>query len=424
MKQSRSLLIGAGVGAIVTVVLLLGIFAGGVMVSPYFNDSAQAAPLPQTEAPADVIPATDLVAAYEQTLIDVYQDNLASVVNVQVVKQINTSDLSRFDFFGSPDADPGATPDGQGDIPEFFDQRGGGSGFVWDTDGHIVTNYHVIADASQIEVIFADDTIVEAEVIGSDPDSDLAVLKIDVPVGQLQPVTLGDSDTLQVGQLAIAIGNPFGQEFTMTSGIISGVGRTIRGGNSGFSIPEVIQTDAPINPGNSGGPLLTRDGAVIGVNSQIISRSGGSSGIGFAVPVNIAKRVIPTLIEGGTVEYAWLGIQGNSVTTDAAEFRNIEPRGAMVLGVAEDGPAAIAGLVGVDTTLDRNDDAFRFGGDIITAINGEAIGDMNDLISYLLKETEPGDVVTLDVIHADGQQEQIEVELGVRPSSLVVDTEE
>ena len=417
MKHStRSLLLAAGVGAIITLVLTLGIFTGGVLLSPYFNDNAQAAALPQGQSPSN-IDGDDLVAAYEQTLIDVYQETVPSVVNIRVTKQV---DFSRFpegfdlppgfeDHF--PEIDPDDPPE---DLPDFFNQ-GAGTGFVWDNEGHLVTNYHVVAGATDIEVVFANDTVVEGELVGSDPDSDLAVIKVDLPAADLQPVKLGDSDDIEVGQLSIAIGNPFGQDFTMTSGIISGIGRTIRGANSGFSIAEVIQTDAPINPGNSGGPLLNRHGEVLGINSQIISRSGSNSGVGFAVPVNIAKRVIPTLIEGDAFQYAWLGIRGGTVTGDLAEFRGVEAKGARVLEVAEDGPAEKGGLQGVDETLDREADAFRFGGDIITAIDGEAINDMEDLITYLVAETEPGDVVTLDIIQADGTPTQLEVELGVRP---------
>jgi 2-alkenal reductase len=261
--------------------------------------------------------------------------------------------------------------------------------------------------------------MIKAEVVGSEPDADLAVIKVDLPAAELKPVTLGDSDTIQVGQLSIAIGNPFGQEFTMTSGIVSGVGRTIRSGNSGFSIPEVIQTDAPINPGNSGGPLLNRQGEVIGINAQMLSQTGASSGIGFAVPINIAKQVVPTLVKGESYEYPWLGISGGSLTVEAIEFRKLpaETRGAVVTGVVEDGPAAKAGLLGPDEDLPLESEEFLFGGDVITAINGEVISDMNDLITYLVEETQPGNKVTLDVIRGDGTEEQVEVTLGVRPSS-------
>jgi S1-C subfamily serine protease len=288
-----------------------------------------------------------------------------------------------------------------------------------------VTNHHVVNNATDISVTFANGETISAEVLGSDPNADLAVLQVDLPASELQPVPLGDSSSLQVGQLAIAIGNPFGQEFTMTSGIISAVGRTIRSGNTLFSIPEVIQTDAPINPGNSGGPLLNRQGEVVGINTQIISRSGANSGIGFAVPINTAKQVVPTLIRGEQYEYAWLGITGRTVTPDIAEIMELseDTKGALVIAVSEDGPAEKAGLQGTDQ-ISNTDEEQEIGGDIITAIDGQSIDTMDDLITYLIAETRPGDTVTLDVIHADGQQEQIEVTLGIRPTDLSAESEE
>jgi 2-alkenal reductase len=401
----------------VTAILIVAAiaFTGGLVLAPHLSGEAQAAEQLQ-------LATSDVMAAYEQAFIEVYQNTLPSVVSIRVTKQIDRG-------FLDPSIIPGPEPEEEPDSPEeeeepegppeFFN-RGGGTGFVWDTAGHIVTNYHVVADATDVEVIFADDTMVKAEVVGSDPDADLAVIKVDVPASELKPVMLGDSDTIQVGQLSIAIGNPFGQEFTMTSGIVSGVGRTIRSGNSGFSIPEVIQTDAPINPGNSGGPLLNRQGEVIGINAQMLSQTGASSGIGFAVPVNIAKQVVPTLVKGETYKYPWLGISGGSLTVEAIEFRKLPPetRGAVVTGLIEDGPAAKAGLQGPDEDLPIESEEFLFGGDVITAINGEAITDMNDLITYLVEATQPGNKVTLDVIRSDGTEEQVEVTLGVRPSSL------
>ena len=226
-----------------------------------------------------------------------------------------TPDIPGIPFDRLPDA-PG--------IPDEFRSRGEGSGFVWDDQGRIVTNHHVIAGADRVMVIFADRTELEAKVLGSDPDSDLAVLQVEIPEGVSMPaLPLGQSESVRAGQMALAIGNPFGQEFSITRGIVSAVGRTMRSGNSQFSVPEVIQTDAPINPGNSGGPLLNRQGRVIGVNTQIISRSGSSSGIGFAVPIDAAKRVIPVLIQDGRFEYAWLGISGTTLRPNVAELMDL-----------------------------------------------------------------------------------------------------
>lgn len=415
MKYStKSLALAAGAGAVAMLILVVGVALGAALFSPSFSPGVQAAPLPQTAGD------TQLVAAYEQTLVDLYQASLPSVVSIRVTKQFDRSVLER--FFGPQDEPDESEPEEESpedQVPPDFFNQGGGSGFVWDTQGHIVTNYHVVSDASDIEVIFADDTTVPAELVGSDPDSDLAVIKVDLPADYLQPVKPGNSDEVQVGHLAIAMGNPFGQEFTMTSGIVSGVGRLIRGGNAGFSIPEVIQTDAPINPGNSGGPLLNRQGEVIGVNSQIISQTGASSGIGFAVPISIVQRVVPALINGETVEYAWLGISGSTVTRELVDARDLPAgtQGALVAGVVEDGPADVAGLQGRDENLDPDEEGFLFGGEIITAIDGEPIHGIDDLITYLVKATEPGQTVTLDIIDREGQPQQVEVTLGTRPTA-------
>lgn len=203
----------------------------------------------------------------------------------------------------------------------------------------------------------------------------------------------------------------------MTSGIISAVGRTIRSGNSPFSIPEVIQTDAPINPGNSGGPLLNREGAVIGINTMILSRSGANAGIGFAVPINIAKQVVPILILGESYEYAWLGITGLTLTADVADFMKLplDTKGALVVDVSHESPANDAGLQGSDKILKVEGTEYQLGGDVIIAINDQPVENMNDLITYLVEETSPGALVTLEVIRPSGEQESVEVVLGVRP---------
>jgi 2-alkenal reductase len=222
---------------------------------------------------------------------------------------------------------------------------------------------------------------------------------------------------VQVGQLAVAIGNPFGQEFTITSGIVSAVGRTIRSGTSQFSIPEVIQTDAPINPGNSGGPLLDRHGRVIGVNTQIISHTGANSGIGFAVPVNTAKRVVPALIEDGHYEYAWLGISGATLTPDMAESMDLPrgTRGALVIDVTVGGPAERAGLQGSDRSQQVEGVEYRLGGDIIVAIDDAAVENIDDLIVYLVDQARPEDEVVVEVIRNKGERERTKVKLAPRP---------
>tara|TARA_B100001167_G_scaffold172952_1_gene124927 strand:- start:22 stop:1110 length:1089 start_codon:yes stop_codon:yes gene_type:complete len=348
--------------------------------------------------------ADQLVAAQERVMINIYRKALPSVVNIRVIQGLEGNDRTR-QFPNAPE------------IPDDFLQRGEGSGFVWDDKGRIITNQHVVDGAEMVTVIFSDRTQALAKVLGGDKDSDLAVLDLIYPKEGLMPIDLGDSDNVLVGQLAVAIGAPFGQSFTMTSGIVSAVGRTIRSSSSNFTVPEVIQTDAPINPGNSGGPLLDRHGRVVGINTQIISRSGSSAGVGLAVPINIAKMVVPALIEDGKYEYAWLGISGGPVGADVAQLMELPKgtRGALVITVNRNSPAGDGGLTGSDRTEVINGVRYALGGDTIVGIDGSEIRDMTDLIVYLTKHTRPGDEIMLDVIHGDGSSEQLSVVLGTRP---------
>lgn len=346
-----------------------------------------------------------IVEAQELVLRDIYDNALPSVVLIMVSRNLGSG------------ADRPSVPDIPG-IPDDFFERTGGTGFVWDDQGHIVTNHHVVAEADRVTVVLPDRTEMKAEFLGSDPDSDLAVLRVSDPDGLLAPVTLGDSDQVYMGQLAVAMGNPFGQQFSMTTGIISGIGRTIRSGHSPFSIPEVLQTDAPINPGNSGGPLLDRNGHVIGVNTQIVSRTGVNSGIGFAVPINIARQVVPAILEDGSYEYSWLGISGSNVVPDVAEAMDLarNTRGALVIEIVPDGPADDAGLQGSDNKVMLEGRDWPIGGDIIVAIDGETVRSIDDVITYLVGRTRPDQEVTMDVIR-DGELEQLTVTLGTRPGS-------
>ena len=418
--KNRSLYVVVSVTVVATLLLvLLGAFAGGLIFSPYFLNEVQAAQSPNVPAAAD---QGDLVAALEQSLIDIYQGGVPSVVNISVTKKVDANGLQGFDFNQHPFIPSPNNPDQpQQDTPhDFFFDQGQGSGFVWDQQGHIVTNNHVIDGAENIVVHFANGQTADAELVGTDPDTDLAVIKVDLPASELQPLAVGDSDKLQVGQLAIAIGNPFGQDFTMTTGIVSALERTIRSGNTPFSIPEVIQTDAPINPGNSGGPLLNRHGEVIGINTQIISSSGGSSGIGFAVPVNIAKRVVPTLIEGKHVDYAWLGITGRTIDSETAQAMKLptDTHGALIIAVSQGGPADKAGLLGSGDTFESSSGIqVELGGDVITAIDGNPVENMDDLITYLITQYQPGDQVKLAVTRANGTEETISVTLDKRPTA-------
>jgi S1-C subfamily serine protease len=290
-----------------------------------------------------------------------------------------------------------------------------GSGFVIDTEGHVVTNNHVAISARDLLVTLADDRSVPARVLGTDPGSDLAVLKIDVPAEELTVAELGDSDTLRVGQRAIAIGNPFGLERTITTGIISSLGRTLPRTDSDFQIAEVIQTDAAINPGNSGGPLLDSQGRVIGVNTAIRSVSGLNSGVGFAIPVNIVKRVIPELISGGSYRHPWVGVTGLTISPEIVEALDLEVQtGVLVFTIEPNSPAAKAGVLGGDREMVVGGRPVLAGGDILVAINDAPVRRFDDLINYLAGYTNVGDTVTLTIVRG-GDRLSIDVVLEERP---------
>lgn len=293
---------------------------------------------------------------------------------------------------------------------------GAGSGFVIDKEGHIVTNNHVIAGAQRIEVAFVDGTLAWADIVGVDPDSDLAVIQVDVPAERLYPVTFADSSQLHIGQTVLAIGSPFGQRWTLTTGIISALDRTIQGLTE-FSIGGVIQTDASINPGNSGGPLLDLNGYVVGVNSQILSASGSNSGVGFAIPSNLTVRVANELISKGYVEYSYLGISGTEVSLSLIESLGLpnDVRGVVVTDVVRDGPAARAGILPAQARRLSNGLLSLQSADIILAINNQPVTTMGQLITYLANHTKPNQTVTLSILR-DGEQFDVSVLLTARPN--------
>lgn len=297
-------------------------------------------------------------------------------------------------------------------------EAGSGSGFVIDKLGHIVTNYHVVNGAQEIEVNFFDGTITRAQIVGEDPDSDLAVIRVDLPEDRLLPVTFADSNNLIIGQQVLAIGSPFGERWTMTAGIISALNRTITGFNEGFNIGGAIQTDAPINPGNSGGPLLNLNGEVIGVNAQIRSETRSNSGIGFAIPSNLTRRVAEDIINTGRVNYSYIGIRGTSVSLSIMEALNLpnDTRGVVVTDVIAGGPAGRAGLRSAEFRQTQGQFATLISADIITHINGVEVNGMDALISYLAAYTKAGDTVQLEVLRA-GEVIQIPLILGTRPAA-------
>lgn len=303
-----------------------------------------------------------------------------------------------------------------------------GSGFVWDIEGHIITNDHVVRGADELQVTFSDGVVLPAELIGSDPDSDLAVIKVDPRLVKLIPVEPGDIKEVQVGQRAIAIGNPFGLAGTMTKGIVSALGRSIPA-ITGFSIPMAIQTDAAINPGNSGGPLLNDRGQVIGVNAQIRSATStpANSGIGFAIPINIVQRVAPALIANGQYKHAYLGISGRTYSPAWAEALGFskDDRGAYVMDLIAGGPSERSGLragsqdtkivLGIGPT---GPVYLQAGGDLIIAIDDQRVATFDDILIYLESTRSPGDEVKLTVLRAGEGQKVFTIKLGERPRRI------
>lgn len=359
------------------------------------------APLP-TAAPAALTPGGAPIEIGLPDLADLYTIASPGVVTIWV--------------YGTGPAQDSNTPLAQA------------SGFVIDTEGHIITNQHVVEGGSAIEVDFTSGQKAWAEVLGTDLDSDLAVLKVDLPPEELTPLPLGDSDALRVGDIVVAIGNPFGLTGSMTLGVVSAIGRTLDSeraspnGGGFYTAGDIIQTDAALNPGNSGGPLLNLSGEVVGVNRAIrtetytISGEAANSGVGFAVPINIIRRVAPALIEAGHYDYPYLGV--TSLNENAWNLRTVEALelppesvGAYVTCVTPGGPAAQAGLIGAGRC---NGPSLNPGGDLIVAIDGEMIHDFSDLLAHLLKETEVGQEIVVTVLR-QGERLDFPVTLEARP---------
>ena len=334
------------------------------------------------------------------SLVDVYRNSEGGVVQVATSGVVETDDP----FFG---------------VPQQEQRRGLGSGFVIDKSGHIVTNYHVIEGAQEVEVSFSNGEELDAEVVGSDSSTDIAVLKVSADSRALKPLMLGDSDQLEVGDEVVAIGNPLGYERTMTAGIVSALGRVIESpGEFAYAIDEVIQTDAPINSGNSGGPLLDAGGRVIGVNTQIATggAGGGNIGIGFAVPINTVKDVAAQLIDTGRAEHSYLGVEAQELDDETAETFNLDvTRGLLIARVTEGTAAAKAGLRGGTREVVVEGTTWVIGGDVIVKAEGTELRTV-DQLRELIEEKDPGDELTL-TISRDGQLRTVSVQLGRRPSS-------
>ncbi|MEE8358737.1 MAG: trypsin-like peptidase domain-containing protein [Candidatus Hydrothermarchaeales archaeon] len=386
METQRESLTKYFIVAIIAGIICGVVLLGGVYYLDVFPKRTIAPAVTATPSKATI---QDVMEIKENTVINVYDRIGPSVVH------ITTTTLST-DFF-------------MRDIP----QEGVGSGIILTVDGYILTNAHVVEDAEKVEVTLSDGEVAFAEIVGKDPTTDIAVVKIK-PKSKLSPAVLGDSDSLRVGQSAIAIGNPFGLDNTITVGVISALNRTLRSRNN-FEIQGIIQTDASINPGNSGGPLLNSNGEVIGINTAIFSPIKGSIGIGFAIPINSAREVAEALITHGKVIRPWLGITGYTITEHTSEVLDLPVKsGIIIASVVEGGPADIAGLKGGEDLTVVGSRAIVVGGDIITKFGEKEVNTMDELVEAIL-EREAGDEVKIEYRRNDKKGDTT-VKLKERPS--------
>ncbi|MCE9617666.1 MAG: trypsin-like peptidase domain-containing protein [Nitrosarchaeum sp.] len=292
---------------------------------------------------------------------------------------------------------------------------GVGSGFVFDKKGHIITNSHVVKDVKKVVVTFLDGRSYNAEIIGFDEFTDIGVVKVNADLSLLQPLSLGDSSNLKVGEPIAAIGNPFGLSGSMTSGIVSQLGRLLPSG-AGYSIPDVIQTDAAINPGNSGGPLLNMRGEIVGINTAIQSTTGEFTGVGFAVPSQTIAKIVPSLIENGEYHHPWIGISGRDIDPDLAKVLNLKDAvGFLVITVVENSPAAKAGIHGSDETIQVEGVNYPIGGDVILSVDGKQVRKIDDILIHLQRAKSVGDEMSLEILR-DGRTTNITIALEERPN--------
>jgi len=373
---------------VITVLLVTGCSAA----DPASPTNQKPFNLPTSSSAVQVAPLFD-----EANTISLYERCIPAVVQVESVTTIAPKIIGPFGL----------------DIPKM---RGQGSGFIIDTEGHILTNNHVVDKASTVKVMLSDGTRLEGKVIGSDHNNDVALLQVDaskIPV--VTYLVLADSSSVKPGQMAVALGSPFGLQGSITIGIISGTGRSIPGSSS-RNMTDIIQTDAAINPGNSGGPLLNSRGEVVGINTAI---EASANGVGFAVPINTAKKVLPELLKGGTIRTPWLGIEGMPVSKDLADKLGLKiTKGVYVVGVMTGSPAETVGLVESGRSAQNEPSA---GGDIITAVDATTVTRVDDILSYF-NGKKPGDTVTLSVQRAD-QKISVPVVLGEWPDKLPADYE-
>lgn len=382
--EKSGILLGSILG--LTIALLIVVFANPPQtgdISPEISESIV----------TDVFSETILEESSQEkdstlTLVEIFEQSEAGVVRVNVQRELQIAGTTSV-----------------------------GSGFVYDLDGHIITNAHVIDDFNKIVVTFLDGRSYNAQLVGKDHFTDLAVIKVDSPQSLLKPLVVGDSSKLRVGEPIAAIGNPFGLSGSMTSGIVSQLGRLLPAEDSGFSIPNVIQTDAAINPGNSGGPLLNMKGEVIGINTAIQSVIGEFTGVGFAVPSNTVTKIVPVLISDGEYHHPWMGISGRDIDPDLAKVLNLsDAKGFLIVTVIDDSPAAKAGLHGTKETRQIDGISYPVGGDIILSVDGKDVRKIDDILIHLQREKSVGDEMVLKILR-ENRTTEIILLLEERPSN-------
>ena len=374
---------GVVVGGIIGTALVLAIFAITMIPPPGTTDPE----IIVTNGP-DITAVAEIMPAYtkELSLIEIFEKSESGVVRVNV--QRSEDNL----------------------VP-----TGVGSGFVFDKQGHIITNAHVVEDATKVVITFLDGRSYNAEIIGVDKFTDIAVIKVNGDLRLLNPLSLGDSSNLKVGEPIAAIGNPFGLSGSMTSGIVSQIGRLLPSG-SGYSIPDVIQTDAAINPGNSGGPLLNMRGEVVGINTAIQSATGEFTGVGFAVPSQTLAKIVPILIKDGEYKHPWIGISGRDIDPDLAKILNLnEAVGFLVVTVVPDSPASRAGLNGSEKIVEMEGVEYTVGGDIILSVDGNEVRKISDILIHLQRAKAVGDELILEILR-DGRTSNFTIVLDERPN--------
>ena len=375
--DKSGILVGATIGSITAITIFTILF-----IIPTESDETTI----QMQNQIDEINNTILAKSKTLSLIEIFEKAEPGVVRVNIQKNQTENEVG-----------------------------GVGSGFVFDKKGHIITNAHVIDDATKTIVTFLDGRSYNAEIIGIDESTDIGVIKVNADLKLLHPLSLGDSSNLKVGETITAIGNPFGLSGSMTSGIISQMGRLLPS-DSGFSIPDVIQTDAAINPGNSGGPLLNMRGEIIGINTAIQSTTGEFTGVGFAIPSQTVVKIVPTLISEGEYKHPWIGISGRDIDPDTANILELKDTlGFLIITVVEDSPAFDAGLIGSNKIIEVEGREYSVGGDIITAVDGIDIRKIDDILIHLQRVKTVGDEMVLEILR-DNRTTNIVIILQERPN--------